>query len=60
LAFSLRSSGQYHEANQLYENILTARRRVLGDDHPDTVRVREILDVYLVTETTQTANTGER
>jgi Tetratricopeptide repeat len=26
-----------HGAHQLYEQVLAGRRRVLGDDHPDTL-----------------------
>jgi hypothetical protein len=30
--------GQYERARQLGEDTLTRYRRVLGDDHPDTLR----------------------
>jgi hypothetical protein len=34
----VRQLGQYEQARQLAEDTLTRRRRVLGDDHPDTLR----------------------
>ncbi len=37
-AADLRELGQVEQARQLDEDTLTRFRRVLGDDHPDTVR----------------------
>jgi tetratricopeptide (TPR) repeat protein len=36
-AYYLWSRGQYRQARELLERSLTVRRRVLGDDHPDTL-----------------------
>jgi Tetratricopeptide repeat len=32
--------GQNQEARELYERVLTGRRRALGDQHPDTAAAR--------------------
>ena len=37
LAWALRDMGRYAEARELDEDTLARRRRVLGDDHPDTL-----------------------
>jgi TIR domain/Tetratricopeptide repeat len=37
LAWALRDMGRYAEARELDEDILARRRRVLGEDHPDTL-----------------------
>jgi hypothetical protein len=39
--------GQYQQARQLGEDTLTRCRRVLGDDHPDTLRSAFILATTL-------------
>lgn len=36
-AVYLRSRGQYHQARDLHEQGFAGLRRVLGDDHPDTL-----------------------
>jgi hypothetical protein len=38
LAADLRAWGEHEQARELDEDTLTRRRRVLGDDHPDTLR----------------------
>ena len=35
--------GRYAEAEELCRDVLAARRRVLGDDHPDTLTSRDTL-----------------
>ena len=37
LAWALRDMGRYAEARELDEDTLARRRRVLGEDHPDTL-----------------------
>ena len=37
LAWALRAMGHYAEARELDEDTLARRRRVLGEDHPDTL-----------------------
>jgi hypothetical protein len=44
LANTLWELGQYEQAHQLAEDTLTRARRVLGDDHPDTLRSADSLD----------------
>src|SRR6266508_590527 len=41
----LRSRGQYQLARELHEQALVGRRRVLGDDHPDTLSTMNNLAV---------------
>jgi Tetratricopeptide repeat len=36
-AAELRELGEYQQARELDEDALARRRRVLGDDHPDTL-----------------------
>ncbi|MDQ4092847.1 MAG: tetratricopeptide repeat protein, partial [Actinomycetota bacterium] len=38
LAAALQELGHYERARQLGEDTLTRMRRVLGSDHPDTLR----------------------
>jgi hypothetical protein len=38
LAIDLRALGEHDEARILTEDTLSRRRRILGDDHPDTLR----------------------
>ncbi len=38
LALTLRSQGDASSARKLHEEVLAARRRVLGKEHPDTLR----------------------
>jgi len=38
LAADLGALGEYEQARRLDEDILTRSRRVLGEDHPDTLR----------------------
>lgn len=47
LAWLLYSTGRYDEAEPLFRNTLTARERVLGPDHPDTLSSRNNLAVLL-------------
>jgi hypothetical protein len=37
LAANLRELGEYQQACELDEDVLMRRRRILGDEHPDTV-----------------------
>lgn len=37
LAYYLNDRGEYEATQELYENAIAARRRVLGDEHPDTL-----------------------
>ena len=37
LASAYESAGRLNEAITLYEQVLTARTRILGKDHPDTL-----------------------
>jgi Tetratricopeptide repeat len=37
VALTYRVLGDPQGANELHEQTLTTRRRVLGDDHPDTL-----------------------
>jgi tetratricopeptide (TPR) repeat protein len=47
-----RNDGQRSEAVILYEKVLTARRRTLGNDHPITLRIANTLgDIYQSQET---------
>jgi Tetratricopeptide repeat len=39
----LRALGEHEQARTLIEDTLTRRRRVLGDDHPDTLRTTATL-----------------
>ena len=43
----MRDLGQYESARQLGEDTLTRMRRVLGDDHPDTLRIHDSLAAVL-------------
>ena len=43
LASSLQWIDEVDEARVLYENLLAKRIRLLGKDHPDTQRTREML-----------------
>ena len=36
-------AGRYAEAERLYRTVLDDRRRILGDDHPDTLATRHRL-----------------
>lgn len=36
-AEALLSDGQYHEAKELFLQVMETRKRVLGDEHPDTL-----------------------
>jgi uncharacterized protein YjbI with pentapeptide repeats len=47
LAVDLYMLGEYQQARALDEDILTRRRRVLGEDHPDTLRSAHNLAVDL-------------
>ena len=47
LAVDLRGLGEYQQARDLDEDTLTRRRRVLGDDHPDTLTSASNLAVDL-------------
>jgi hypothetical protein len=47
LATVLREWGQYEGARQLAEDTLTRQRRVLGDNHPDTLRSARNLAIAL-------------
>jgi Tetratricopeptide repeat len=38
LAWALQIMGRYAEARELDEDTLTRKRRVLGEDHPETLR----------------------
>jgi hypothetical protein len=38
LAMTRRALGDLHDARDLLEQALAGRRRVLGEDHPDTLR----------------------
>ena len=38
VASHLRALGEHERARQLDEDTLTRRRRVLGEDHPDTLK----------------------
>jgi hypothetical protein len=53
LAATLRELGQYEAARQLGEDTLTRQCRVLGADHPDTLRSAHSLAAGL-------ADMGER
>jgi hypothetical protein len=46
-AVGLRALGEYQRACALDEDILTRYRRVLGDDHPDTLASADHLVVDL-------------
>jgi Tetratricopeptide repeat len=35
--------GRYADAEPMFRQVLAARRRVLGDDHPDTLTSRAVL-----------------
>ncbi len=48
LAALYRAQGRYAEAEPLYRTVLEKSRAVLGDDHPDTLRVELSLAVLLV------------
>ena len=37
LAIALRSAGRYAEAAEMHRTTLEARRRVLGEEHPETL-----------------------
>ncbi|MDQ4091965.1 MAG: tetratricopeptide repeat protein [Actinomycetota bacterium] len=39
LATNLRALGEHKQARQLDEDTLTRYRRVLGDNHPNTLRL---------------------
>jgi hypothetical protein len=43
LANTLLSIDQLDEAKVMYENLLTKRIRLVGADHPDTQRTRDVL-----------------
>jgi hypothetical protein len=43
LAQTQYSLGDVAQARELQEHVLTARRRVLGEEHPDTLRARNDL-----------------
>ena len=43
LAEVLRALGEHEQARTLIEDIFTRRRRILGDDHPDTLRTAAAL-----------------
>jgi hypothetical protein len=47
LAFVSRQTGRYREARGLDEAILNRRRRVQGDDHPDTLQAATNLAIDL-------------
>ncbi|MBV9729145.1 MAG: tetratricopeptide repeat protein, partial [Pseudonocardiales bacterium] len=47
LTTTLQQSGQYKQARHLGQDTLTRARRVLGIDHPDTVRSAMVLAVTL-------------
>ncbi|HZA17422.1 MAG TPA: tetratricopeptide repeat protein, partial [Pseudonocardiaceae bacterium] len=53
LAAALREPEQYEQARQLAEDTLTRCRRILGENHPDTLRSANTLATVL-------ANLGER
>jgi tetratricopeptide (TPR) repeat protein len=36
-AMALLSDGRYNEAEELFEQVMETRKRVLGDEHPDTL-----------------------
>ncbi|WP_131803539.1 tetratricopeptide repeat protein, partial [Pseudofrankia sp. EUN1h] len=44
LAAILADLGDYPAARALGEDVLARRRRVLGEDHPATIRARASLD----------------
>jgi hypothetical protein len=44
LATTLLAQGDYPAARTLFEDVLSRRRRIFGDDHPETVSVRKTLD----------------
>jgi hypothetical protein len=44
LAVGLRELGEVQAARELDEDTLTRRRRVLGPDHPDTLKVQARLN----------------
>lgn len=37
IAETYRAVGRYREARSMYEDILSKRRKVMGEDHPDTI-----------------------
>jgi hypothetical protein len=43
----LRELGQQEPARQIAEDTFTRQRRVLGDDHPDTLRSAHSLAISL-------------
>ncbi|MGH3975653.1 MAG: tetratricopeptide repeat protein, partial [Pseudonocardiaceae bacterium] len=43
LALALRELGRHEQARQLGEDTFTRLRRVLGEDHPDTLRTAHSL-----------------
>lgn len=45
LANSYFNLGLYKKAMQLFQQILEARRRLLGDEHPDTLKAMNIFRV---------------
>ena len=47
LASALWRAGQKKEAEPLVRQVLETRRRVLGEDHPDTLRSKNNLAVLL-------------
>ena len=47
LAWALRERGRYAEARELDEDTLARCRRVLGEDHPDTLRSANNLAIDL-------------
>ena len=55
LAATRRDVGDLDGARQLHEQTLTARRRVLGEDHPDTLRSMNSLASILAKLATWTA-----
>jgi hypothetical protein len=54
LAVTLREVGQYEQACQLGEDTLARMRRVLGEEHPDTLRlIRSLAAVRVLGERDQ-------
>jgi hypothetical protein len=58
LAAALAALGEYRRAAELYQQTLTARERVLGAEHPDTLRSRN--DVALALAGRAGAQDGQR
>ena len=47
LAYDREKEGRIDDAIVLHEEVLSLSRKVLGDEHPDTLRsIRELLDAY--------------